>query len=276
MSVNDIVIDNEERPAYVRFEVRAVKDPEASMKAGHYVSKDEDWAVISALGSTDTVSKRAEKWFEIVETNVKRGREPVRHLEMYREIYARWKKGQEAPIDGTSIKNWNVLSPAQCENLMSVGLRTIEDVAQAPDDSMRRYGMGITDLKNKARAWLQAAKDHGPLTEEIAKLKRENEQLIGTIESLQDKIDLMSTQVDAQQAVVKSGNDFANDTVIGVNPIRMNETGYTPAPEETIKESQDESKKQVHEMLVSEFVKKFGKKPHHLMKDETIKKRLQE
>ena len=247
MSVSDIVIDNEERPAYVRFEIRAVKDPEASMQAGHYVSKDEDWAVISALGSTDTVSKRAEKWFDIVETNVARGREPVRHLEMYREIYARWKKGQEAPVDGTSIKNWNVLSPAQCENLMNVGLRTIEDVAQAPDDSMRRYGMGITELKNKAKAWIQSAKDHGPLIEEIAKSKRENEQLTGTIESLQEQIKRFEIRLDAQ------------DGEVSRETIRQPEVEESPVLS-----------------LADQYQVKFGKKPHHLMKEATILKKLQE
>ena len=164
---------------------------------------------------------------------------------MYREIYARWKKGQEAPVDGNSIKNWNALSPAQCENLMGVGLRTIEDVAQAPDDSMRRYGIGIQELKNKAKAWLQAAKDHGPLTEEITKLKTENLQLISTIEALQDKIDLLSTQVDAQ-------SDAQKPFVEKVAEI-MEEA--TPA---------------------ERYEAKFGKKPHHLMKDETILKKLQE
>jgi len=272
MSVGDIQIIEEERPSYVRFEVREVKDGPASLAAGHYVAKDEEWALISALGSSDIVPKKAEKWFEIVKTNVARGREPAKHLEMYQEIYDRWKKGLEPPVDGTSVKNWNALSPAQCANLISVGLRTIEDVAQAPDDSMRRYGMGIQDLKNKAKAWLQAA---NPLAEEVTQLKNQNAQLQGTIDSLQDQIKRFEIRMDAQDGEYKPMEHSAQAMTRKINPplsndIQNGEFGKpilngvgVPLPEEV-------------KTISQRYEEKFGRPPHHRMKDSTILKALQE
>ena len=74
MSVGDILERDEDRPAYVRFERRAIKDNEASLKAGHYVSKDEDYALITPPYSKDCVVKKADKWFENVEKQVINGR----------------------------------------------------------------------------------------------------------------------------------------------------------------------------------------------------------
>jgi len=273
MSVNDILVESEDRPSYVRFEVRAVKDPQASLKAGHYVSMDEDWALISALGSTDVVPKKAEKWFDIVETNVKRGREPAKHLDMYREIYDRWKRGLEAPVNGTSVKDWNTLSPAQCDNLISVGLRTIEDVAQAPDDAMRKYGLGMQDLKQRANAWLQAAKDHGPLIEEVAQLKNQNKQLEGTINSLQEQIKRFEIRMDAQDD--ENPSDPFNTGYIAkkltediTETMRKAESGEWK-PGQVIPPSEVKT-------IIERYEDKFGKKPDGRWTDATILKKLQE
>ena len=235
MAVNDLMDTKEERPAYVRFEVRAVKDPKASLKAGHYKSMDVDYVLVSALGSTDFMPKKAAKWFVEVEKSVERSRIPRKHLDLYREIYARWKTGQEPPVDGTSVKDWNALSPSQCENMLRCGIRTIEDMAQATEEGMRHIGAGALDLKNKANAWLQAGSDHGPLIEETAALKKENVQLKGTIQSLQDQIERFTIQSDAQKE---------------------------PEPH--------------NQILAEQYQSKFGKPPHHRMKDSTILKALQE
>ena len=251
MSVGDLAA-KEDRPAYVRFVIKPVKDVEASLKAGHYVAKDEEWANVSILGSTDVYRQKASKWLAKVEKNVENGRTPLRHLELYRQIYDNWKKGLEAPLDGTSVKDWNILSPAQCENLIKCGLRTIEDVAAPTSEAAKRYGMGFNELKSKANAWLQAAKDQGVVAEELAASKREIEQLKGTIESLQNKIKLMETQEEGQK------------------------TAYQPAPKEQIAESEETAEAELRDMLSAEYQKKYGKPPHHRMKNETIRESLRD
>jgi septal ring factor EnvC (AmiA/AmiB activator) len=109
--------------------------------------------------------------------------------------------------------------------------------------------MGAHDLKNKARAWLQAAKDHGPLTMQIASLEKENDQLKGTIQSLQDQIKRFEIRMDAQ--------DGEANNLQQPYPSSMENVGLEKTPAELYEE-------------------KFGKKPHHLMKPETILKKLQE
>ena len=251
MSVGDILERDEERPAYVRFELRAVKDNEASLKAGHYVSKDEEIVLIMPPYSKDCHENTVPRWLPQLDREVNNGRIPIKHKELWLEIYARWKKGLEPPVNGTSVKDWNAISPAQCQNLINAGCRSIEDLAQVNDEGMRRIGMGANDLKNKAKAWLQAAKDHGPLTEEVTQLKNQNKQLEGTISSLQEQIKRFEIRLDAQDGEV------SHETVTKFIPIKPEEIRHSPTPAEQYKD-------------------KFGKKPHHLMKEATILKKLQE
>ena len=251
MSVGDLAA-KEDRPAFVQFEQRAVKDPEASLKAGHYVSKDEVWAKVSILGSTDIYCQRADKWFAKVEKNVENGRTPLAHLDLYKRSFENWQKGLDAPLDGTSVKEWNILSPSQCENLIKCGMRTIEDVANPTSEAMQRYGMGAQELRTKANAWLNAAENQGIVAEELAASKREIEQLKGTIESLQNKIKLMEIQEEGQK------------------------TAYQPAPKEQIAESEETAEAELRDMLSAEYQKKYGKPPHHRMKNETIRESLRD
>jgi len=259
MSVGEILERDENRPAYVRFERRAVTDSERTLSEGHHVSKDEDYALITPPYSKDVVEKKVAAWFASVEKNVRAGRIPQKHLDLWKESYRRWQDGQEPPVDGTPIKDWSSVSPAQCKNLLSAGCRSVEDLAQANDEAMRRLGMGANDLKNKAKAWLQAAKDHGPLTMQIASFEKENDQLKGTIQSLQDQIKRFEIHMDAQDGEVSRENvadqycdNFGTEEV----PI------YTEADRKRD--------------LAYRYFEKFGKKPHHLMKEETILKKLQE
>ncbi len=250
--VNDLERDDD-RPAYVRFERRSVPDKEATLAAGHHVAKDEDYVVITPPYSKDAIPMKVSAWLTKIDANLKAGRANLKHVEYHKQCYKNWIEGQEPPLDGTSVKEWNALSPAQCANLISAGCKTIEDLAQANDEALRRIGMGANDLKNKAKAWLQAAKDHGPLTDQVTQLQNENGQLKGSIKSLQEQIRLMQIQLDA-----KACEPVTEHTNIREVPPVVYET-----PTEELSPTE-------------QYIKKFGKKPHHLMKDENILKKLQE
>lgn len=251
MSVGELLERDEDRPAYVRFERRAVDDKAATLKAGHYVSRDEDYALITPPYSKDCIEKKVDTWFGQAAVNVKNGRIPQRHLDLWKDSYKRWLNGQEEPLNGTSVKDWNALSPAQCKNLISAGCLTIEDLAAANDEALKRIGMGAVDLKNRAKAWLQAAKDHGPLVGQVTSLQKENEQLKGSIESLQEQVTLLTRQLDSKDE---------SPQVI-------------PAIREELTITADDILEKTPAQLYEE---KFGKKPHHLMKEETILKKLKE
>lgn len=198
MSTVGEVIDRKDRPAYVRFERVPVEDKAASLKAGHYVAKDVDYALITPPYSKDVFKIKVEQWKANMKQDVHNERLPQSWMDRYLEDFNRWQNGQEIPLVGTPIKGWGVISPAQQETLIRMNVLTIEDLAAINDEGVTRIGMGAIDLKNKAKAWLAQLNDKGPLTQEIAAVKAANTLLEGSIASLTRQVEELTSQLRAQ------------------------------------------------------------------------------
>lgn len=164
----------EQRPSYVVFERRAIEDRAASMANGRYMTKDEDFAVITPIGSKDRIPRLVKEWFINLDQQVQEDRLPAAWRDQYKAAYAAWKRGEEVPLSGTPIKGWAVLSPSQQQNILGADIRTVEDLAQANDEAMKRIGMGALELKEKAQAWLKSAGSAGVVAQESAGLKAKN------------------------------------------------------------------------------------------------------
>ena len=167
----------EERPPYVRFEFRAVEDRAESITQGHYVSRDVAFALVTPAGSKDTIERVVEDWFAQLDQQVREERFPAHWLKAYKDAYEAWKTGNEIPLTGTAVKNWPVLSPSQTKLLLDLGIRAVEDLAVANEETIARLGMGGRALKQKAIEWLASAKDSGKQVEEIVALKAKNADL---------------------------------------------------------------------------------------------------
>jgi hypothetical protein len=198
------VLDRKDRPAYVRFERVPMEDKAGTLKAGHYVAKDVDFALITPPYSKDVYKTKVDQWFKNLDQDAAMERIPPQWVEQYKQSYRLWKSGQEMPLTGTAIKGWGVISPAQQEMLIKVNILTVEDLAAANEEGLRAIGMGSVDLKNKAGAWLTQLKDKGPLTIEVAALKNQNAQLQSTVEALTTKVDELSAALNTNQNVAPS------------------------------------------------------------------------
>lgn len=189
----------EERPAYVRFQRRPMKDAAASVREGRHVNKDVDFALVTPPYSRDVFEQVATEWLAQMKKEAGNGRLPVEWYERYEQQYERWKKGEEMPLHGTPIKGWAVISPAQMTNLIAINILTVEDLAAANEEGRRRIGMGAQELCDKAKAWLSQAKDKGPLTMENAALKAENSALKTQNEQLEARVKELSERVEILQ-----------------------------------------------------------------------------
>ena len=176
-----------ERPPFVTFEVRAEEDRQASIESGQYRAKDVDYALITPAGSKDRVERVVADWFAYLTEQVGQGRFPAEWLEGFKHKYKLWKEGQELPVDGTPIKTWNLLSPAQCKTLLDLHVRTVEDLAAANEELLSRIGMGGRALQASARDWLASAKDVGATASQLTALKAELEAATNRIKSLEEQ-----------------------------------------------------------------------------------------
>ena len=190
----------QDRPPFVNFEVRAEEDRTASIEQGHYVAVDVDYALITPAGSRDCVERKVSEWFAYLEEQVKGGRFPSPWLDGFKHKYKHWKETQELPVEGTPIKTWNALSPAQCKMLLDLNIRTVEDLAAGNEELISRMGMGGRQLRERAATWLSTAKDVGRSSEQLAAAVRRAEDAEARIKQLEEAVGLLKAQIPAQRA----------------------------------------------------------------------------
>lgn len=185
----------EARPPFVTFEVKALEDRTASIEAGYYKTKDVDYALITPQGSKDRVEREVTDWFANLTQQVQEGRFSQEWLSHFKASYAAWKEGRELPLNGTPVRTWPSLSPSQVTQCLEAKLRTVEDLANANEETISRMGMGGRALKDKAVNWLSVAASGGKVTEELTALRvkaeaaeARNKQLEASVKELLAKV----------------------------------------------------------------------------------------
>lgn len=190
----------QDRPPFVNFEVRAEEDRTASIEQGHYVAVDMDYALITPAGSRDCVERKVADWFTYLDDQTRQGRFPAEWLNGFRHKYEHWKKTQELPEDGTPIRTWNALSPAQCKMLLDLNVRTVEDLAAGNEELISRMGMGGRQLRERAVTWLATAKDVGRTSEQLIAERRRADDAEARIKVLEEAVNMLKAQLPAPAA----------------------------------------------------------------------------
>lgn len=190
------MMEMQARPPYVVFEMRAIEDRGASQAAGHYVAKDVPFAIVTPAGSKDRYENLADNWFKMLRTEVRAKRFPQQWLDHFQAQYDAWKRGEEGSLNGTPLKTWPVLSPAQYKACRQAHLLTVEDLAAANEETIMRLGMGARALKQKAVDWLASAASTGRVTEEIVALRAAKETLETQNEQLRSDLAVLKAQVE--------------------------------------------------------------------------------
>ena len=194
MSVMDVVNRKTIR-SWVQFEQRDVEDKVAGAALGKYVGVDADFVIITPAYGKDDVHKTVTSWKEGLTAQLQEGKISQEDVNYYLARYDAWKKGLDMPVDGSPIKGWGVISPAQQKLLISVGILTVEDLATINDEGVRRIGMGAVELRRKANAWIAQLNDKGQLTQKMAGIESENEVLKGQVATLTEQVNKLMAMV---------------------------------------------------------------------------------
>lgn len=184
------------RPPYIEFKRIAKDDPKRSVELGYRVTKDVDMAYVMQPGSKDQVERVATDWLESIKRKMLEGAPdayPEEWVMAIHKKYDAWKQGQEAPLDGTSVREWPVLSPAQAENFIAMHILTIEDVAAMTEEAMSRF-MGARDLREKAREWLKGKEISESAMKENVELKQANAAMQKTMAELLERISMLENR----------------------------------------------------------------------------------
>ena len=171
--------------ANVVFKLEAVEDTLATEKEGRPIFKDVEIIEVRYPGEGPTVLEVTDK-----------------HKKEYSELYQAFKAGQEQPTSGTPLEQWPLLSKAFCNEFKALGVRTVEQLAEANDNLKRRMRSGVKYCE-EAASWLALASSP---QNQVASFKKENERLQRQIETLQNQVGELLTRIDMNEGTDMSGN----------------------------------------------------------------------
>lgn len=184
------------RPPYVRFEQRTEEDRAASIASGGLKMRDVAFVIVMQPGSKDTFEQNAEQWLAHIAKCTEDGSYPAEWSDHFHREYAKWQAGMETGELGMPIREWPSLSKAQAENLIAIGVRTIEDAAAMNEQAMQRGGMGSREIKNKAIAYLES-REANKAAEMITALRAESAGKDARIDSLEKRVAELASMVEA-------------------------------------------------------------------------------
>lgn len=188
----------EARPPLVNFETRAEEDRNASIAQGSVVYRDVDYAIITPAGSKDRIEREVKDWFANLQDQVRQGRFNEDWFRYYKRSFESWKAEGEIPLEGTSLRNWPVITPAQVKSLLNWNVQTVEQLATANEETLSRLGMGGRSLKDRAVEWLRASgSEAGKQSAEIVNLRQELTATKAQNETLAQELSIMKAQLQA-------------------------------------------------------------------------------
>jgi hypothetical protein len=185
----------EARPPYLEFERRPVERRKSLAEGGDTYYEEVDFVIITPIGSKDRVEKIAREWLDNLAVQVRAERYPEAWLEAHRKSYAAFQANQELPVAGTPIRAWPVASPGEVKALLAWNVRTVEDLAQANEETIQRLGMGGRTLKQRAQDWLNSKSDHGATVRELEALRATNKALAQRLEVLEQEVHVAKNTV---------------------------------------------------------------------------------
>lgn len=172
----------EDSRLHVRFYLVPIEQTAESIKQGRRIFKDTEYIEIMVPGDKRTIIQR--QVFPI-------------DAERFSQQYARFKQGLSDQTVGTPLSELTWISASKVKEYEFFGIKTIEQLAGTPDGSQAGQGMmGFQSDKQKANAYMEAAKGAAPLNELRSRLDEKDSM----IESMQRQMQEMNARLEAATA----------------------------------------------------------------------------
>lgn len=157
----------------VGFGMVPFENKKASAKAGYPVFTEHEFVSLRVPGDKNTHSLR-------FATDKDRQRFP--------RAYAAFKERATVPIQGMPIEEWPQITRAQALTLKAMHIHTVESLAEVHDGHIDKLGQNGRELRVKAKAFLEQAKD----TAAAQKIAAENQRLTDQMVEMQRQITELS------------------------------------------------------------------------------------
>lgn len=187
-----------------RYEWDKVEDVAEGIKAGRRIFKDRvvcrffkpGGDIVLTAYQDGKLNPAFEKAHFVPRSTDKIDFENAAHM---RQVFDDFMKAGEISEKGFPVREWAAITRAEAENLIGLGLTTLEKLASASDEVLKGFTGGVI-LKNKAQAWLDDAKDKGIMANKHEQLKKELDVAQETIASLKKELQAARNQIEALTA----------------------------------------------------------------------------
>jgi hypothetical protein len=127
----------------------------------------------------------------------------IENAQTMKSVFEEFMKAVEQKDEGFPIREWSAVTRAEAENLIGVGISTLEKLAEADDEVLRTF-TGGRELKQKAQGWLDDAKDKGIMASKYEKLQKELEGEKDKVAELKRQLAAAQEQVDVLTKAAKT------------------------------------------------------------------------
>lgn len=122
------------------------------------------------------------------------------HKTRFRDAWDAFEKQERLELSGTTVDNWPAIRKAEVARLKHLGIYTVQQLAGLSDAQLQNVGMGAMSLRERAKAFLEAAE-----TNKLpSKLIAERDALAAQVELLTSRLDDMAQRLEI--ALNKSGS----------------------------------------------------------------------
>jgi len=162
----------EDSPPYLDFQLGVKELRNESIKAGRKIDEDVEIVYITPMGDNKTQNEDyVPDWLSHLKDRLHHNQISQKYYDFCFESYQAWKHKRAAPVTGMPIEQWPQVTKAQVRMITDANIRTVEDLAKAPDEALGAIGMGARELKRKAEVYLKSAADHGAVSEKVNDLE---------------------------------------------------------------------------------------------------------
>lgn len=162
-------MSNPQSGVFVQFYTDAVELKAESEKQGRPIFKDMPHIRKMIPGDASTIIERVAKEHD---------------MRMHPREWEIFQRQQTTGMIGTPLEQWPQVTRAQVKEAKYFEVHTVEQLSELSDISCQRMGMGFFELRNKAKAYLEAAKGTAAETAQAA----ENQRLRDEIEALKAQV----------------------------------------------------------------------------------------
>lgn len=203
--MNDVVVDPSHRPLglesdmanpnfagarnpddllWVQFSMKAMQNHFRSKEEGRPIFEDQLWIEIRVPGNALTIIERPS-----VDEDKRRFPRQWAYFEQTH--------GKEGQNVGTPLTQWPLLKPAQIEEMRALKFYTVEQLAFASDQQISTIGMAggmaPASLRERAKLYLESAKESGLAVKQAERIKAQDEQMA----AMQRQMDEMKAMLEA-------------------------------------------------------------------------------